>query len=107
GRDDRDRLLLHVHAGEDARAFGDARQLLVDVGGIQVGQVQVDVVLVLAHAAALADLDGHRAADHVTAGQVLGVGRVALHEALAARAAQDAAFAAHALGDQAAGTVDA
>ena len=67
----------------------------------------MDVVLVLAHAATLADLDGHRAADHVARGQVLGVGRVALHEALAAGVAQDAAFAAHALGDQAAGAVDA
>ena len=61
----------------------------------------------LADAAAFADLDGHRAADHVARGQVLRVRRVALHEALAVAVAQDAAFAAHALGDQAAGAVDA
>src|SRR3546814_9616436 len=99
--------LLHVDAGEDPRALGDAGQLLVDVLRIQVGQVQVDVVLVLADAAAFADLDGHRARDHVTRGKVLGVGRVALHEAFAAGIAQDAAFATHALGDQATGAVDA
>src|SRR5690606_36551002 len=107
GRDYRDRLLLDVDVGEDARAFRDARQLLVDVGRIEVGQVEVDVVPVLADAAAFADLERHRPADHVARGQVLGVGRVALHEALAAAVAQDAAFAAHALGDQAAGAVDA
>src|SRR3546814_817120 len=73
----------------------------------QVGQVEVDMVLVLADAAAFADFDGHRARDHVARGQVLGVGRIALHEALAAAVAQDAAFAAHALGDQATGAVDA
>src|SRR5690606_2186105 len=107
GGDHRDRLLLHVDAGEDPRALGDAGQLLVDVLRIEVGQVEVDVVAVLADAPALADLDGHRAADHVARGEVLGVGRVARREALALRGAQDAAFAADALGDQAAGAVDA
>ncbi len=65
------------------------------------------MVLLRAHAPALADLDGHRAADHVARRQVLHARRVALHEALAVGIAQDAAFAAHALGDQAAGAVDA
>jgi hypothetical protein len=51
--------------------------------GIEVLEVEQDVVLVLATAAALADLDGHGAAHHVARGQVLGVGRIALHEALA------------------------
>src|SRR5690606_23281527 len=106
GRDHRDRLLLHVHAGEDPRALGDAGQLLVDVLRVEVGQVEVDVVVVLADAVAGADFHGHRAADHVARGQVLGVGRIALHEALALVVAQDAALAAHAFGDQAAGAVD-
>ena len=43
----RDRL-GHVHAREDVGAFGDARQLLVDHFRTQVGQVEQDVVLVLA-----------------------------------------------------------
>jgi hypothetical protein len=82
------------------RALGDARQLLVDHARAEVGQVEQDVVLVLADAAAFADLDGHRTADHVARGQVLVVRRVALHEALAAAVAQDAAFTADTLGDQ-------
>ena len=70
-------------------------------------EVQVDVVLVLADAAAFADLDGHRARDHVARGEVLGRRRIALHEALAFGIDEIAAFAARAFGDQAAGAVDA
>ena len=70
-------------------------------------EVQVDVVLLLADAAALADLDGHRARDDVAGGEVLGGGRVTLHEALALGIDEIAAFAAGALGDQTARAVDA
>ena len=81
----RDRRLGDVDAGEDARGLGNARQPLVDDRGTQVLEVQVDVVVLGAHAAALADLDRHGAADDVARGEVLGVRCVALHEALAAR----------------------
>ena len=101
------RIAVHVDAGEDARGLGDARQALVDHLGAQVLQVQVDVIRVLADAAAFADLHGHRAADHVARGQVLGVGRIALHEALARRIGEVTALAARAFGDQAARAVDA
>ena len=56
-----------------------------------------------AAAAAFLDLGGHGARHHVAARQVLGVRRVALHEALAVLVEQVAALAAHALGDQHAG----
>ena len=107
GRQDRDRLARHVDAGEDARGLGDAGQALVDHLRVEMLDVQLDVVLVRAAAAAFADLDGHRAADDVARGEVLGRRRIALHEALAARVGDVAALAAHALGDQAAGAVDA
>ena len=45
--------------------FRDAGQALVDDLGIQMRQMQVDVILVRADAAAFADFDGHGAADHV------------------------------------------
>gem|GEM_PF-2040969 len=61
----------------------------------------------LAHAAAFADLHRHGAADHVTRSQILGIRRIALHEALAVGVGEITAFAAHAFGDQAARTVDA
>jgi hypothetical protein len=64
-RQHRNRLAGHIDAGEDARALRDAGQALVQHRGIEVIEVQEDVILVLADAAALADLDGHRARDHV------------------------------------------
>ena len=69
--------------------------------------MQEDVVLLRPDAAALADLDGHGARDDVARGEVLGRGRVALHEALAFGIDQIGAFAARALGDEHAGAVDA
>ena len=73
---------------------------------VEMLEMQEDVVLVGAAAAALADLDGHRPAGHVARCQILGVGGIALHEALAFAVGQIAAFAARALGDQAAGAID-
>ena len=58
-------------------------------------------------AAAFADLDGHGAGDDVARCEVLGVGGIALHEALALRIREIAAFAAHAFGDQDARAEDA
>ena len=69
-------------------------------------EVQEDVVLLLADAAAFADLDGHRARDHVARGEILGGRRIALHEALALGIDEIAALAARAFGDEAAGAVD-
>ena len=68
--------------------------------------MQEDVVLVLADAAAFANLQRHRPTDDVARGEVLRVGRVALHEPLALGVRQVAAFAAGALGDEAARAVD-
>src|SRR3546814_10994060 len=92
GRDHRDRLLLDADVGEDARTFRDTRQLLVDVGRAEVGQVEVDMVLVLAAAAAFADFDGHRARDHAARGLGLRIRAVALHDASADTFCQDSAL---------------
>ena len=65
------------------------------------------MVLFFADAAPLPDLHRHRAADHVARREILGGRRVALHEPLAVRIAQDAPLPAAPLGDQAPGAVDA
>src|SRR5208337_4619162 len=96
-----------IDAGEDARAFRNAGQALVQHLRVEMVEVQINVVLILADAAAFADLDGHRAPDDVARSQVFGVRRVALHEARASRVDEIAAFSARALGDEAAGAVDA
>src|SRR6185503_6303557 len=75
--------------------------------GPEVIELEQHVVAVGAAAAAFLDLGGHGARHHVAARQVLGIGRVALHEALAALVEQVTALAAHALGDQHAGTGNA
>ena len=107
GRLHRDRLLGDIHAGKDARGLGDARQALVDDGGAEVFEVQIDVVMLAADAAPLADLHRHGAADDVARSEILGVRRVALHEALALGIGEVAALAARPFGDQAAGAIDA
>jgi hypothetical protein len=61
GRQHRDRLAAQVDAREHLGALGDAGQALVQDLRVQVIEVQEDVVLVGADAAALADLDGHGA----------------------------------------------
>ena len=107
GRRDRQRLAGQVDAREHLARFGDPRQPLGEDLRIDMVEVEVDMVLVRADAAALADLDRHRARDDVAAGEVLGARRVALHEALALRIGEIAALAARALGDQHAGAVNA
>jgi hypothetical protein len=70
-------------------------------------EVQEDVVLLLADAAAFADFNRHRPRYHVARGEVLGGGRIALHESLALGIDEIAALAARALGDEATRAVDA
>src|SRR5438132_2394040 len=69
--------------------------------------MQEDVILFLADAAPLTDFDRLGPADHVARGEVLLARRIFGHEALALAVGQIAALAAGALGDQAAGAVDA
>ena len=73
----------------------------------EVLQVQVNMIFLRPYATTLANFDGHRTTDNVARRQVLGVRRVALHEALAVRIGQVATLAAHAFGDQAAGAINA
>jgi hypothetical protein len=98
-------LAGHVDTGEDARGFGDPRQPLPDDLVAQVLEVQVNVVPMLADTAALVDLDRHRPGHDVARGEILRVRSIALHESLAGRVREVAAFAARALGDQAARAV--
>ncbi len=62
--------------------------------------MQIDVVLLLADAAPLANFDRLGAADHVARGQILLVRRISGHEAFALAVGQITAFAAGTLGDQ-------
>src|SRR5699024_10244717 len=61
GREDGDRLRVRLHTQVGAGELGDVRELRIDVRGLEVGQVEVDVVLVRTGAATFAHLVGHRA----------------------------------------------
>ena len=64
-RNDRNRIGRDVHPSEDARRFGNAGQPLVQHLGVEMVEVQIDVILMLADPTPFADLDGHRARDDV------------------------------------------
>jgi hypothetical protein len=102
----RDRLAGHIHAGKNLCCLGNPRKPLVQHLGIEMFEVQENVVGLRPAAAPFADLDCHCAARHVARGEVFGRRRVAFHEALALGIRHVAAFAARALGDQAAGAID-
>src|SRR5690606_11546533 len=97
---DGDQFLDGVYTQVDARELRDVGQALLDDVSVDVREIEVDVVLVRARAAALADLEVHGAADHVARRQVLDGRRVALHEPFALAVAQDAALTAGALREQ-------
>ena len=107
GRDHGDRFLVQVHTCEHPRAFRNTRQAQFQRLGRQVGQVQVDVVTVLADTAAFADFHRHAAADIVAGREVFILGRVTLHEPFAFGVGQIATLAARTFCDQAARTIDA
>ncbi len=69
-------------------------------------QMKHDMVLVRTNPAAFIDLDRHRPADDIAAGQILGRRREPFHETLTLGIRQITAFAARALGDQHAGAID-
>src|SRR6202034_4267206 len=91
----------------DPRRLRDPGQPLLDDRGSQMFEMQMNVVAKLAESAALANLDGHRTADHIARGQVLGIRRVAFHEALAVRVREISALAPRSFRDETAGAVDA
>ncbi len=94
GRQHRHGLGVRLDAEVGARELGDVGQLRVDHRGLEVRDVEVDVVLVGAGAATLADLGRHAARDDVPRSEVLDRRRVALHESLALAVAQDRALTA-------------
>ncbi len=106
-RQHRDRLLGQIDAGENLGALRNSGQALMQDLRIEMIEVEIDVILVLADAAAFADLHRHGARNHVARRKILHGGRIALHEALAGGIGQIAAFAARAFGDEAARAIDA
>ncbi len=100
GRVNRDQLFHRVHAKVGAGELGDVGQLGLQHIRAKVTDVDVDVVLVRAGAAALQHFEHHRAGDDVARRQVDDRRRVALHEPLAFTVEQPTTLTAHGFGDQ-------
>src|SRR6059036_885497 len=96
-RPHRDRRFDRVHACKVQRELADLWQPLQNPRAAQVAQVQQHAAV---HAAALGDLRPDRQRDGGPRGKLQLLRRVLLHEPLAQRIQEIAAFAARALGDQ-------
>ncbi len=107
GRLNRRQLLRRVDAEVDADELGDVGQLGFLHLARDMGQVEVDVVLVRTGAPTLLDLLVDEAGDHVARGEVGQRRRVALGKGLAIAIAQDAALAASRLREEDTQLVDA
>src|SRR3546814_19529753 len=77
----RKRLARQVDTSEDLAGFSDTWQPLGQHLRVDMVEVQVDIVAVLADAAAFAHLHRHRAGEDVERRQVLSRWGIALHEA--------------------------
>ena len=75
--------------------------------GINMFQMQHNMVFIRANAAAFVDFYGHGAADNIAAGQIFGCWRKPFHKALALGIGQIATLTTRPFGDQYTGTIDA
>lgn len=101
-----DGLLGDIDTGENGGRLRDTGQTVVEDLSGQMAKLEVDVVLLGANTAALADLHGHGTGDDIAGGQILGSGGITLHKALTLGVQQVATLTTRALSDQAAGAVD-
>ena len=100
------RLLRHIDARENLGAFRDAGKPLVQNLRVEMVKMQIDVILLLADAAAFANFHRHRARNDVTRGKVFGGWRITLHKTLAFGIGEISAFAARAFSNQAARAIN-
>ena len=99
-REDRHEFGHRVNPEVGARELGDVRELGLDLFLGEMGEVEVDVVLVWTRAAPLAHLGHHRSRHHVAWGEILDRRGDPLHETLARGIAQDATLTAGSLGEE-------
>ena len=106
GRQHGNRVPGYIDAGENTRRLGNAGQLLFDHVRPQVLEMQVNMIAVLADAAALANFNRHRTTNNVARREILRIRRIAFHKSFAFGICQIATLAPHALGNQHSGPVN-
>ena len=82
-RDHGDGFLRDVDAGENTRSFGNTRQTLVDDIGIEMFDMQMDMIAIGTDTSAVTDFHGHRPADDIARCEILCRRRKPFHETLA------------------------
>src|SRR3989344_9436231 len=97
---DRDGLFYRIDVREAHGGFAYARQAFLDDFLAEMVELEQHVVLLRPAAAPGVDLFINRAAHHVAARQVLGLGRITLHEAFALAINKVSALAARGLGNE-------
>ena len=107
GRNDGNGLLGDVNTGEGAGGLSDTRELRLELLLGKVVELEEDVVLLGAAAAAGEDLHGDGAGDDIAGGKIKGLGGVARHEALTLGVDEVASLTAGTLGNKDTGAVDA
>lgn len=104
--DDWNWLLRHIDSGEDHGGLGDSWESLLKLLGWQMVKLKVDVILVWSDSTSLHDLDGHRARNDVTGGEILGDWGVTLHETFSGRVDEVSSFSTGSFGDKASSSID-
>lgn len=74
--------------------------------GLQVVQVEIDVITLLTNTSAGKNFHGHGAGDDVSGGEILGSRGISLHETFTVLVSENTTLTTAALGHQATGTVD-
>lgn len=92
GREYRDRFLRDINSSKDRSRLGDTGETLVEDVGRQVGELEVDVVLVGTDSSTFTDLDRHRTRNDITRGEILGGRSVTFHESLSLGVEQVSSF---------------
>ena len=106
-RQNRDRLLGHINTCKNLGRFRDPRQALCQRFGLQMAEVEEDMIPLRPNTAPLANLHGHAARDVIARRQIFIIRRIALHKSLILRIAEKAALSARAFGDQTTRAIDA
>ena len=83
-RHHRNRFFDRIDVGEFNRDFAYARQAFVNGIGAQVIELKQHVIFFRPDTAAFFDFLIHRARHHIAASEIFHIGRITLHEALAA-----------------------
>ena len=99
-------LLGDIDTGENGGGLRDTWETLVENVGWQVGELEVDVVLIWSNTTSLADLHGHGTGDNVAGCKILGGWCVTLHKSLTLRVEEVSTLTTGTLSDQATSSVN-